>query len=192
MKTLPRRRRRLSARSRQIIYFVVTLLSAMLCVLVLPTRMPGTELLGIGPNWLLIWVVAWSIRSKRTVLASALVGLTFGFLQDAMTAPFPSHAVSLVAVGILTVLLQKMWSVPTDIVERDPIPVALIVFVMALVAETVMGLQFLMAGDRTFLEIWSSHQRVALCSAILSSLWTPVIYFPLNRVWELTRKLEKS
>ncbi|MCU0540756.1 MAG: rod shape-determining protein MreD [Oscillatoriaceae cyanobacterium Prado104] len=192
MKTLSRRRRHLSARSRQVIYFVVTLLSAMLCVLILPTRMPGTELLGIGPNWLLIWVVAWSIRSKRTVLGSALVGLTFGFLQDALTAPFPSHAVSLVAVGILTVLLQKMWSVPADIVERDPIPVALIVFVMALVAETVMGLQFLMAGDRTFLEIWSSHQRVALCSAILSSLWTPVIYFPLNRVWEMTKKLEKS
>ncbi|MGL5058602.1 MAG: rod shape-determining protein MreD [Microcoleus sp.] len=185
-------RRRMSARSRQIIYFVVTLLSAMLCVLVLPTRMPGTELLGIGPNWLLIWVVAWSIRRKRTVLGSALIGLTLGFLQDAMTAHFPSHAVSLVAVGILTVLLQKMWSVPADIIERDPIPVALIVFVMALVAETIMGIQFLSAGDRTLLEIWSSHQRVALCSAILSSLWTPVIYFPLNRVWEMTRNLEKS
>jgi rod shape-determining protein MreD len=192
MKTLSRSRRRMSARSRQFIYFVVTLVSAMLCVLVLPTRMPGTELLGIGPNWLLIWVVAWSIRRKRTVLGAALVGLTFGFLQDAMTAPWPSHAASLVTVAILTVLLQKMWSVPADIVERDPIPVALIVFVMALVAEIVMGLQFWSTGDRTLLEIWSSHQRVALCSAILSSLWTPVIYFPLNRVWEMTRNLEKS
>ena len=185
-------RRRMSGRSRQFIYFIVTLLSVMLCVLVLPTRMPGTELLGIGPNWLLIWVVAWSVRPKRTMLSSALVGLTLGFLQDAMTAPFPSHAVSLVAVGILTVLLQKMWSVPADIIERDPIPVALIVFAMALVAETVMGLQFLSTGDRTLLEIWSSHQRVALCSAILSSLWAPVVYFPLNRVWEMTRNLEKS
>jgi rod shape-determining protein MreD len=108
-----------------------------------------------------------------------------------MTAPFPSHAVSLVAVGMLAVLLQKMWSVPADIIERDPIPVALIVFVMALIAETIMGLQFASTGDRTLMEIWSSHQRVALCSAILSSLWTPVVYFPLNRVWEMTRNLEK-
>ncbi len=184
--------RRMSSRSRQFFYCTVTLVSVLLCVLVLPTRLPGMELLGIGPNWLLIWVVTWSIRRKRTVFGAALVGLALGFLQDAMTAPFPSHAVSLVAVGVLTVLLQKMWSVPADIIERDPIPVALIVFGMAVVAETVMGLQFLSMGDRTLLEIWSYHQRVALSSAILSSLWAPVVYFPLNRLWEKTRNLEQS
>ena len=88
-----------------------------------------------------------------------------------MTAPHPSHAVSLVVVGVLTVVLLKTWSIPADIVERDPIPIALIVFGMAVVAETVMGLQFFAMGDRALLEIWSDHQRVALCSAILSSLW---------------------
>ncbi|WP_445246569.1 rod shape-determining protein MreD [Microcoleus sp. OTE_8_concoct_300] len=182
---------RMSSRSRQFLNFGVTFVSVMLCILILPTRLPGMELLGIGPNWLLIWLVAWSIKRKRTVWGAASMGLVLGFLQDAMTAPDPTHAVSLVVVGVLTVVLQKTWSIPADIVERDPIPIALIVFGMAVVAETVMGLQFFAMGDRALLEIWTYHQRVALCSAILSSLWAPVIYFPLNRLWEMTRNLEK-
>lgn len=187
MKALPR----MSSRLRQFLNFSVTFASVMLCILISPTRMPGMELLGIGPNWLLIWVVAWSIRRKRTVLGAASMGLVLGLLQDAITAPYPTHTVSLVGVGVLTVVLLKTWSIPADIVERDPIPIALIVFGMAVVAETVMGLQFFVMGDRTLLEIWSHHQLVALCSAILSSLWAPVIYFPLNRLWEMTRNLEK-
>jgi rod shape-determining protein MreD len=188
MKAVPR----MSARSRQFLHFAVTFASVLLCILILPTRMPGMELLGISPNWLLIWVVAWSIKRKRTVLGAASMGLVLGFLQDGMTSAHPTHAVSLVAVGVLTVVLLKTWSIPADIVERDPIPIALIVFGMAVVAEAVMGLQFVMMSDRSLMQIWSDHQRVALCSAILSSLWAPVIYFPLNRLWEMTRNLEHS
>ncbi|MEG3937919.1 MULTISPECIES: rod shape-determining protein MreD [unclassified Microcoleus] len=183
---------RMFGRSRKFLNFGVTFASVLLCLLILPARMPGMELLGISPNWLLIWLVAWSIKRKRTVWGAASMGVVLGFLQDAMTAPHPSHAVSLVIVGVLTVVLLKTWSIPADIVERDPIPIALIVFAMAVVAETVMGLQFLAMGDRGLVEIWSDHQRVALCSAILSSLWAPVIYFPLNHLWEMTRSLEKS
>ncbi len=151
MKALPR----MSSRSRQFLNFTVTFISVILCILILPTRMPGMELLGISPNWLLIWVVAWSMKRKRTVLGAASMGLVLGFLQDAMTAPDPTHAVSLVVVAVLTVVLLKTWSLPADLVERDPIPIALIVFGMAVLAETVMGLQFLAMGDRTLVEIWS-------------------------------------
>jgi cell shape-determining protein MreD len=48
---------RMSSRSRQFLNFGVTFVSVMLCILILPTRLPGMELLGIGPNWLLIWLV---------------------------------------------------------------------------------------------------------------------------------------
>jgi hypothetical protein len=34
-----------------------------------------------------------------------------------------------------------------------------------------------------FGEIWLQHQRIALSSAIISSLWAPVLYYPLNRWW---------
>jgi hypothetical protein len=32
-------------------------------------------------------------------------------------------------------------------------------------------------------DIWMQHQRIALSSAILSSLWAPALYYPLNRWW---------
>lgn len=151
-------------------------------------RLPGMELLGIAPNWLLIWVVAWSM--KRTVVQAAIAGLVLGLLQDAMTSPNPTHVVSLTMVGILTARLQKQ-----RYIQEDFISVALIVFGMAVLAETVTAFQFSFLNDATaladvrtarnwFMRIWTYHQRIALACAIISSLWAPVIYYPLNWWWE--------
>lgn len=163
--------------ARPLVNWGVTVGSVLLCLLILPARIPGMELAGIGPNWLLIWVVAWSV--KRTVWQGAIAGLILGFLQDAMTAPMPTHALSLAVVGALTAKLQKQ-----RYVQEDFISVALIVFGMAVVAETVTAIQFSFQGNRSLIEIWTYHQFIALSSAILSSLWAPVVYFPLNRWWE--------
>jgi rod shape-determining protein MreD len=164
---------------------MITIASVFLCLLVLPTRIPGMELLGIGPNWLLIWVVAWSI--KRSIWQGAIAGLALGWIQDGMSAPDPSHAVSLAIVGILTALLQKH-----RYIQEDFISVALIVFGMAAIAETITAVQFSFhnlpnTSQPTFEslgDIWTYHQGIALSSAILSSLWAPIVYFPLNRWWE--------
>ncbi len=146
------------------------------------------ELAGISPNWLLIWVVAWSI--KRTVLQSALAGVVLGFIQDGMTSPQPTHALGLALVGVLTARLQKQ-----RYIEEDFISVALVVFGMAVVAETVVALQFSLIKDvdgrpLPLADIWMYHQQAALSSAILSSLWAPVVYYPLNRWWERFNWLE--
>ena len=171
--------------ARQLLGWIVTASSVLLCLLLLPTRLPGMELLGIGPNWLLIWVVAWSV--KRTVFAGALAGIVLGLLQDSMTSPHPTHALSLGIVGILTGLLQKQ-----RFIEEDFISIAVIVFVMAVLAETIFGLQLtLMGNERKVTDIWTYYQRVALASAILSSLWAPVVYYPLNRWWQRMKLLEQ-
>ncbi|MEH1792033.1 MULTISPECIES: rod shape-determining protein MreD [unclassified Nostoc] len=170
--------------ARKLLGYIVTASSVLLCLLLLPTRLPGMELLGIGPNWLLIWVVAWSV--KRTVFAGALAGIVLGLLQDSMTAPNPTHAISLGIVGVLTGLLQKQ-----RFIEEDFISIAVIVFVMAVLAETIFGLQLTLTGDRKVTDIWTYYQRVALASAILSSLWAPVVYYPLNRWWQRIKLLEQ-
>lgn len=164
--------------------------SVALCALALPLRLPGMELTGIGPNWLLIWVVAWSL--KRTALQGALAGIVLGLIQDGMTAPYPSHTVGLACVGILTARLQKQ-----RYIEEDFISVALIVFGMAVVAETLTAVQFSLfkGADSSSIplsEIWLYHQQTALSSAILSSLWAPVVYYPLNRWWERLQWIEQS
>ncbi|WP_373529348.1 rod shape-determining protein MreD [Nostoc sp.] len=172
-------------RIRQLLGWIVTVGSVLLCLLLLPTRLPGMELLGIGPNWLLIWVVAWSV--KRPVFSGALAGIVLGLLQDSMTSPNPTHALSLGIVGILTGLLQKQ-----RFIEEDFISIAVIVFGMAVLAETIFGLQLTLSGDeRKVTDIWTYYQRVALASAILSSLWAPVLYYPLNRWWQRIKLLEQ-
>ncbi|GBO56522.1 rod shape-determining protein MreD [Pseudanabaena sp. lw0831] len=149
------------------------------------TRFPGMTLMGIAPNWLLIWLVAWSVN--RPVLLSVMVGIALGFIQDGMTFSgmiiAPTHALGLAIAGGLTSLLQKQ-----RYVQEDFISIALIVFGMAVIVETIHAVQLTVMGAGMD-NVWTLQQRIALSSAILSSLWSPVIYFPLSRWW---RSLEKQ
>lgn len=178
--------------TRKLLDGAITVGSVLLCVLMLPTRFPGMELLGIGPNWLLIWVVAWSV--KRSMWEGVLAGVILGLLQDAMTSPHPTHAIALGIVGFLTGLFQKQ-----RFIQEDFISIALIVFVMSFLAETIFGFQLTLVGDtygeqslRQVEYIWAYYQRVVLASAILSSLWAPVVYYPLNLWWEKMKLLEQG
>jgi rod shape-determining protein MreD len=169
----------------QFMDWMVIFLTVMLCLLMLPTRLPGMELLGIGPNWLLIWVVAWSVN--RSVFSGLLSGIILGLLQDAMTSPDPTHALSLGLVGMLTALMQKQ-----RFIQEDFISIALIVFAMAVVADTIFAFQLSWAGNRHAASIWTYYQRATLASAILSSLWAPVVYYPLNRWWQQMKLIRNS
>jgi rod shape-determining protein MreD len=168
--------------SHQWISILVTVVSALVCILLLPTRIPGMELLGIGPNWLLIWVVIWCVKRDRTLVQGAITGLVLGMIQDGMTNPEPTHTLSLVLVGVLTVSLRKLKLFPEELMEKDLITISLLVFGMAILSETVMALQFQLYGDRDINDIWLYHQQVALTSGIISSLWTSAIAFPLTRL----------
>lgn len=153
------------------------------------------DILGVGPNWLLIWVVAWSI--SRTPFEGAIAGITLGLLQDSLTVPFqssllipfPTHALGLMLAGILTARLQQR-----RFIQEDLISIALIVFGLAVLTETAtavqLSIQYLFGQEPLYGglgSIWRYHQRVALSSAILSSLWAPALYYPLKRWWERYR-----
>lgn len=171
--------------TRIVVNCLVTAGSVLLCLLVSPSRLPGMEIAGIGPNWLLIWVVSWSV--KRTPFQGALAGLILGLIQDGMTAYSPTHVLSLMVVGVLTARLRK-----ERYLKEDFISIALIVFAMAVIAETVTAVQYSFQGNRTLVEIWTYHQLIALGSAVLSSLWAPIVYYPLNRWWQYMHMLEQQ
>jgi rod shape-determining protein MreD len=164
---------------------LVIFASLLICAIAMPASLSSMELAGVGPNWLLIWVVTWSV--KRTMLQGALAGICLGWIQDGLSAPDPTHAIGLGLVGLLTACLQKQ-----RFIAEDFISVALIVFGMAVIAETVIAVQFSWQGDRPLTEIWQQHRQVALSSAILSSLWAPVLYYPLNRWWQMLSQLEAA
>jgi rod shape-determining protein MreD len=172
-------------RMRQIVDFCIIFISVSLCLLLLPSRLPGMELLDIAPNWLLIWVVAWSV--KRPAIQGLLAGVVLGLLQDAMTSPNPTHALSLGLVGFITSLLQKQ-----RFIQEDFISIALIVFGMVVFSESVFAAQLTFMGTNNVDDVWSYHQKVSLASAILSSLWAPVVYYPLNQWWQRLKIVEQQ
>ncbi|PSF37351.1 rod shape-determining protein MreD [Aphanothece hegewaldii CCALA 016] len=166
---------KLSPRQRQLLNGLFITGSVLLCLLLSPTRLPGMALLGIGPNWFLIWVVTWSLKHK--VLSSVIAGLILGLLQDSMSSSYPSHVIVLILVGFITARLQRH-------IKEDLITIVLLVFILTLVAEAMIALQYALLEIRPIDEIWLDYQRIALSCAILSSLWTPAFYYPLHSWWE--------
>lgn len=164
---------------------VFTVLSVLLCSLLSLGRLPGMEIAGIGPNWLLVWVVIWSL--KRSIWLASVAGLVLGLIQDGLTAPEPTHVLPLVIVGVLTARLQK-----ERFVQEDFITVAFVAFLMTIIGESVMAVQFSFLQEGPSLgELWSYHPKIALSSAILSSLWAPVLHWPLNRLWQWSAHAER-
>ena len=164
--------------SQQIIFkLLIIVTSVLFCTFLLLTRVPGMEILGIGPNWLLIWVVTWS--SHSSIIEGLVAGLVLGLIQDAMTAPYPTHIIALVLVGFVTAFLQKK-----RYIQEDFISIALVTFIMAIITETLMAIQFGLMGSQSFAEVWIYHKQVALGSAIISSLWAPIVYFPFTQLWK--------
>lgn len=182
--TVSKRRPEKSRFSQNSLNVLIILGSVAGCLLLSPMRFFGIELLGVAPNWLLIWVVSWSVH--RSVFAGAIAGITLGLVQDALTGPFPTHAIGLMIVGMLTARLQRQ-----RLMRESIVLIAFIVFGMAVIDATAIALQLslhrLLVADSPYpelLRIWRQHQQVALGSAILSSLWTPAIYLPLHRWWK--------
>jgi len=208
---------RLTLLGLDILNYFITVGSLLICLILSPLRLPGIDLMGTAPSWVLIWVVSWSM--KRSIWQGAVAGICVGFIQDGLTTAEPTHAISFAIVGMLTTLLQKQ-----RYVHEDFISVALIVFGMVVIAETTTAFQYSLqhfpsgtlseyqvvkfapissptnspSSDwRVFSaklsDIWIYHQSIALSTAILTSLWAPLLYYPLNRWWEhlsLIRKMK--
>ncbi|MDJ0650764.1 MAG: rod shape-determining protein MreD [Xenococcaceae cyanobacterium MO_188.B19] len=156
---------------------LIVVSSVMFCAMLMLLDIPGLELLGISPNWLLIWVVAWS--AKRSIWESAIAGIAVGWIYDAIVVSTPSHVLSLVVVGVITASLNKQKYLGEDFISA-----AIIVFVMTLISETIFAFQHIRHHLFSFPIIWQDYQRITLTSAIITSLWSPGIYFPLNRWWQ--------
>jgi rod shape-determining protein MreD len=159
---------------------LVTFGSLALCIFAMYLRLPGMTLMGIGPHWLLIWLVTWGLH--RPLFLGAMAGLGVGLLQDAMTIPsgigvVPTHTIGLIMAGAVAGLLHKQ-----RYMQQDFISVALIVFGLTVLVETTMALQMVLLKLKVA-DLWFKQQQIALASALLTSLWSPVVHFPLNRWW---------
>ncbi len=167
----------LSYRSRNFLNCLIISGSVLLCCFLSLLRLPGMELMGIGPNWLLIWLVTFS--AKRSVFQGVSAGLILGLIQDSLSSPYPSHITSFVLIGFLTARLHKQ-----RYIKEELIAVVLVVFLMTLLAEMILAIQYYVRNPTSIEDLWLDYQRIALASALLSSLWTPSIYYPLHQWWK--------
>ena len=166
--------------------WLVTAGSAVACILANWVRLPGMVLTGVTPDWPLIWVVCWSV--SRPVWQGSLAGAVVGFLYDSITHHQPTHALGLAIVGGLTSKLNKQ-----RLLKEDFITVALVVFGMVVFAETVQAVQhsLVLGWDdvhghwvRHSLDtIWNNYRNIVFVSAVLTSLWAPAVYLPMNAWW---------
>ncbi|MGL5082736.1 MAG: rod shape-determining protein MreD [Microcoleaceae cyanobacterium] len=168
---------------RQLLNRTITVASLVGCALLSLSSIPGINLFGVSPNWLLIWLVAWSVR--HTLLESAIAGLMIGAILDGLTAPMPTHLITYGLAGMMTVLIYQRI---VRKMQENFISIALVVFGMVILVEALQALQVMVfqGGYQAIPlnEFWLYQQRITLSSAIISSLWAPVLCFPLHRWWE--------
>jgi rod shape-determining protein MreD len=180
----------LSPLARTGLHVAIVIGSVGLCLLLLPTRFPGMEILGIGPSWLVMWTIAWSMR--RSLWHATTAGIVLGLIQDAMTFPtttalatVPTHVLSLTVVGVLAVWLQKRRYLDDTIVS-----VSLATVLLTVVSEVVTGAQYLLqtASEQSLAasldDMWTERAIVISIAAILSGLWMPIFYYPLQLWWQ--------
>ena len=163
--------------------FVAT--SIAVCTILMLVDIPGMELLEVNPNWLLIWVVAWSL--KRTVWHGAIAGLIMGCIYDGITLGYPSHILSFVTIGIFTSRLQTQ-----KYLGEDFISVAFIVFFMTLFSEAIFAWQYGQEYGFGIGEVMRKYKQMAIVSAIITSLWSPAFYYPMNLWQKRIRLLQRK
>jgi rod shape-determining protein MreD len=167
--------------------------SASLCLLLLPTRFSGMEILGVGPSWLVMWTIVWSLR--RSIWHGATAGIVLGLIQDAMTFPasttlgtIPTHVLSLTTVSVLTFYLHKRRYLDDTIFS-----VSIAAFMLTIVSELITGVQYLLqvaieqspeASFDSFSYLWTNQSPVILIAAVLSGVWMPILYYPLHLWWQ--------
>jgi rod shape-determining protein MreD len=175
------------------IHVLAIFVSVGFCLLLLPTRFPGMEILGVGPSWLVMWTIVWSLR--RSLWHAATAGIVLGLIQDGMTFPstatlgtIPTHVLSLTVVGVLAFLLRKRRYLEDTIFSAS-----IAAFMLTIVSELVTGFQYLLktaitespeASFDSFSYVWTNQSLVILISAVLSGLWMPILYYPLSLWWQ--------
>jgi rod shape-determining protein MreD len=160
----------------KVINLLFVTVSIAVCIILMLVDLPGMELLEVNPNWLLIWVVAWSVN--RTAWQGAIAGLIIGCIYDGVVISTPSHILSFVVVGVLTSNLKTQ-----KYLGEDFISVAFVVFFMTFLSEAIFALQYATEYSIGMIDLMQKYQQVVIVSAIITSLWSPAFYYPVN-LWQ--------
>ncbi len=174
---MPKPLRYWSLQALWLLHSAIIISSVLGCSVLHLLHIPGMLLLNVTPDWLLIWVVVWSLG--RSPIVGTAAGISLGWIQDGLTSGTPTHALGLGVVGFVLGSINQNRAL-----DRDCLVGALFVFAASILVETVYALQLLIQGDWPWSLLWLHWQKVVLSSAIISSLWAPVLFVPLTYWWK--------
>lgn len=136
--------------------WLATGLSALGLTLLMLFRLPGLELAGVAPHWVLLWLITWA--PGHAVWQGIIAVITLGFLLDALSTPYPTHALGLAIAGwILTAGYRRRWF------SLEPIALISLCFGLAILLEATTALQFLIHfrdGNNWAPEAGNTAQRI--------------------------------
>ncbi|WP_287129860.1 rod shape-determining protein MreD [Candidatus Cyanaurora vandensis] len=156
-----------------------TVLSGLACAYAQWLYLPGLSLGGVTVDWVVLWVVCFSF--ERTWWQGLLAGCMLGLVLDGLGPALPTHTLGLALVGVLTAWLRNY-----RLLQSEVLALGLIAFALAVLYETTLALQFMALGWVETDLLWAHHQRVSLASGLVTSLWAPLLWWPLRHWWKLT------
>jgi rod shape-determining protein MreD len=83
-----------------------------------------------------------------------------------------------VVVGVVTSSLKTQ-----KYLGEDFISVAFVVFFMTFLSEAIFAIQYCRLHLMNMTDLLQKYQQVATISAIITSLWSPAFYYPMN-LWQ--------
>lgn len=124
----------------QLRFWGFTVVTAIACLFLLWVPLPGLQLLGYRPNWMIVWLVFWC--TGRPAWMGAIAGANIGLLLDSVTTATPSHLLSCAVVGAVVGYWSRRRQAP-------PRTITLLLWLVALVllAEGIYAFQHLVANQ---------------------------------------------
>jgi rod shape-determining protein MreD len=155
---------------------LIIIISAVFSILFSLAYFSETKTFGANINWIQVWVIVWSVKQKT--FQGIVSGLVMGLIQDSLTVGTLSCIPSLVVVGALSSRFRKNYFIRDNLYSF--LSIILLVFILSLIAQGIIFLQYTLQGIYLFEYINIYHQSSILLSAILSSLYSPVLHYLMN------------
>lgn len=149
------------------IAFAVAFLLAVLSV----SAMPYVKVLGVTPDFVLIFAVCWAVIRGQD--EAVIVVPASGFMRDLMTSdPLGTSALAMIPIVLLAAAI-RLRTLDSDFVPSIAV-VAVGSFTYGLISMSVLGV----TGQH--IDLFDAILRVVLPSVIVNALFCPIVYLPVR------------
>ena len=135
---------------------LIIIISAIFSILFSLTYFSETETFRANINWIQVWVMVWSVKQKT--FKGIISGLIMGLIQDSLTVGTLSSIPSLVVIGALSSRFRKNYFIRDNLYSF--LSIILLVFILSLIAQGIILLQYTLQDIYLFEHINIYHQEV--------------------------------